>query len=598
MGYEIIDAPQDLEHLVLYEIATKSFNAPGGPETGTFASVEQKLPYLKELGINGIWLIGHQLCQNSHFYNIWTEYACIRPDRLDPSLGTEDEFKHMVASAHAYGIKVFLDVITHGVMTDSDLVQEHPDWFKGGSWGMRDFDWYGGKKELDQWWVETWLWYVIEFGIDGFRLDVSHYRNDLWALIRRKAADAGKRIITIAEMGPAIKGVVDILQHGEVISHNYGLNRSSRLLYDVAGCCMDRQSRVGERYDVKIFYQDGTVQDSKENTWYQNDKVPEVIWEGAEIRHVECEEYQSAYQMQLGRLRVENIFGEKEIRNIQIFDKQGQEWNSDISEALEVDYTIEFFKKQNGLVLVFPLRIQEGQFLSIQLSCHDNGWEDFPEGENPYGAQGSRYLAGYTTLLAPGVPVFMSGEEFNADFRPIPWLSPNLFGGGSIGTGRWLYGSWLEWEQLKIPEKAETLEDFQLMLRIWQKHSDVIKAYRMGEKTRSYGQLAFDSKEELPIPYYYKGDRKAIVVAANPYRDKDLVLRLHLEDILEEGGQWEAEVLFGPESEKGIFVAPVQELADKEWKIRRDHVRQGGILVIQFERKLEKTEACREKLLK
>lgn len=193
MGYEIIDAPEDLEHLVLYEIATKNFVALDGPETGTFASVEERIPYLQELGVNGIWLTGHQLCRNGHFYNIWTEYACIRPDRLDPSLGTEEEFRHLIDCAHAHGIKVFLDVITHGVMEDSDLVSEHPDWFKGGSWGMKDFDWYGGHTELDQWWVDTWLWYVKEFGIDGFRIDVSHYRNDLWALIRRRAADAGKK---------------------------------------------------------------------------------------------------------------------------------------------------------------------------------------------------------------------------------------------------------------------------------------------------------------------------------------------------------------------------------------------------------------------
>lgn len=87
--------------------------------------------------------------------------------------------KHLVGCAHAHGMKVFLDVITHGVMKDSPLVEEHPDWFLGGYWGMADYDWYGGHAELDEWWVNTWLWYVTEIGVDGFRLDVSHYRNDL-----------------------------------------------------------------------------------------------------------------------------------------------------------------------------------------------------------------------------------------------------------------------------------------------------------------------------------------------------------------------------------------------------------------------------------
>lgn len=356
--------------------------------------------------------------------------------------------KHLVGCAHAHGMKVFLDVITHGVMKDSPLVEEHPDWFLGGSWGMADYDWYGGHAELDEWWVNTWLWYVTEIGVDGFRLDVSHYRNDLWADIRKKAADAGKKIIIIAEMGPAIKGVTDILQYGEIVSHNYGLNRSSRMLYDAAGCCIDRQNRTGERYDVKIYYTDGTTQDSRGITWHQKEKVPEIFWEGIDTER-----------------------------------REG---------VLEVDYTIDIQRKRNGLYLRFPLRIQDGQFLSVQLSCHDGGWVDFPADQNPYAAQGSRYIAGYTSFLAPAVPVFMAGEEFNADYRPLPGLSPNLFGGEPFGKGRWLYGS----------------------------------------------------PSELPVPYYYQNEKNVIIVAANPQTDADTVIRFDLNEILGEK-TWSAEILFG-----------------------------------------------------
>lgn len=81
MDYEIIDAPEYLERLIIYEIATKSFTSPNGPESGTFASMEEKLPYLEELGINAVWLTGHQLCDKSHFYNIWT-IICVYPSGL------------------------------------------------------------------------------------------------------------------------------------------------------------------------------------------------------------------------------------------------------------------------------------------------------------------------------------------------------------------------------------------------------------------------------------------------------------------------------------------------------------------------------------
>lgn len=582
MDYEIIDAPSALENAIIYEVATKNFTSPKGAETGTFSSLKEKIPYIADLGINVIWLTGHQLCREKHFYNIWTEYACIRPDELDPGLGTEEEFKDMVACAHKYGIKVILDVITHGVMKDSPLVEEHPEWFKGESWGMMDYDWYGGHRDLDEWWVDTWLWYIREFGIDGYRLDVAHYRSDLWALIRRKAAQAGKRIMIVAESGPAIRGVTDILQHGEVISHNYGLNRSSRILSDAAGYIKDRQVRAGERYDVKIIYEDGTVQDSGMPIWYQESEVPEAIYEGELTQLIECEAG-SAYQIQMGILRVENICEDKEIHNIQVRDKQGQIWNSRREDALEVDYKVDYQKKQNGLLLKFPLRIQDGQFLSVQLSCHDNGWDGFPLEENPYGAKGSRYLAGYTVLLAPAVPVFMSGEEFHADYRPLPGLSPKLFGGEMFGKGRWLYGSWLDWEQLKKPENADMLEDVKQIIRIRKTYSNLIYARKMGEQNRNFGSVEYESTEKLPIPYFYRGEDRVIVVCANPNTDKEVSVRLKLQEILSGAAQWRAAALFGelPEVRREVS-GTAKEMGEVCWRIKQDKNRQGGLLVVEF----------------
>lgn len=588
MNYKMIDAPAALENSIIYEIATKGFTSPEGAETGNFSSLKEKIPYLAELGINVIWLTGHQLCQDKHFYNIWTEYACIRPDRLDPSLGTEEEFKYMIACAHKHGMKVILDVITHGVMKDSPLVLEHPEWFKGESWGMKDYDWYGGHKDLDEWWVDTWLWYIREFGIDGYRLDVAHYRSDLWAVIRRKAEQAGKEIMIVAESGPAIRGVTDILQHGEVISHNYGLNCSSRILSDTAGYLKDRQVRAGERYDVKIFYEDGTVQDSGQQTWYQELKVPEAIYEGDITREIECG-VDSAYQIQLGILRVENIYEEKSIHNIQVRDKQGQLWNSRREDALEVDYKVEYQKKQNGLLIEFPLRIQDGQFLSIQLSCHDNGWDGFPLEENPYGAKGSRYLAGYTALLAPGIPVLMSGEEFHADYRPLPGLSPKLFGGEMFGKGRWLYGNWLEWEQLKKPQNADMLEDIKQIIRIRKTYSSLIHAHRMGERNQDFGPLEYESDAVLPIPYFYRGDGKVIAVCANSNTEKEVSVCLKLEEILSDGTDWQATILFGECSKAcGQISGTAKEISEVRWCIKRDEKRQGGLLVLEFKNSVER----------
>src|SRR5688572_10033387 len=52
-------APEWMKDLVIYEIATKAFTSPNGPGSGTFSSLKERLPYLQDLGITGIWLTGH-----------------------------------------------------------------------------------------------------------------------------------------------------------------------------------------------------------------------------------------------------------------------------------------------------------------------------------------------------------------------------------------------------------------------------------------------------------------------------------------------------------------------------------------------------------
>ena len=46
-------------------------------------------------------------CTQVHFYGIWTVYGTVRPDQLDPVLGTEAEFQTLVDTAHSYGIKAY-----------------------------------------------------------------------------------------------------------------------------------------------------------------------------------------------------------------------------------------------------------------------------------------------------------------------------------------------------------------------------------------------------------------------------------------------------------------------------------------------------------
>jgi len=194
-------APDWAKHLVIYELNPRGFTSPNGvgdgSGSGTFASLEEKLPYLRDLGVNGIWLAGHHEA-TKHFYGVWSVYAVRRPDRIDPVLGTEEDFRRLIDVARQHGIRIFLDVIAHGVLHDSPLVSEHPEWFTGSSWEMADYDYQS--PAFRQWWVELWTRYAIDFGVDGFRIDVVMGDVELWDEIVASCRAKGKEIVVFPEI--------------------------------------------------------------------------------------------------------------------------------------------------------------------------------------------------------------------------------------------------------------------------------------------------------------------------------------------------------------------------------------------------------------
>lgn len=186
--------------LVIYELNPRAFTSPDGvgdgSGSGTFRSLRERLPYLCDLGINGIWMAGHHVA-TSHFYGIWSVYAALDPATIDPHLGTPDELTAMVRQAHDLGIRIFLDVIAHGVLHEAPLVAEHPDWFAMSSWGMADYDYTN--PEFRAWWVDLWVDHATRYEIDGFRVDVSMVDITIWDEIVSRLAERGKQVVVFAE---------------------------------------------------------------------------------------------------------------------------------------------------------------------------------------------------------------------------------------------------------------------------------------------------------------------------------------------------------------------------------------------------------------
>lgn len=72
---------------------------------GDLAGITQKLPYLHELGFNGLYLTPIFKADTAHKYDT-IDYMTI-----DPTFGLHEDFKELVSSAHELGIKVMLDAV-------------------------------------------------------------------------------------------------------------------------------------------------------------------------------------------------------------------------------------------------------------------------------------------------------------------------------------------------------------------------------------------------------------------------------------------------------------------------------------------------------
>ena len=162
---------------------------------GDLAGIREKLPYLRELGVETLYLCPIFEASSNHHYNTG-DYR-----RIDPMLGTEEDFRALCAEAHALGIRVILDGVFNHNGKDSryfnadgryDTVgaaqsQDSPyyPWFHFHPWPT-DYDAWWGVKTLpavneqrpayrqfifkgEDSVVRHWL----RCGADGWRLDVA-----------------------------------------------------------------------------------------------------------------------------------------------------------------------------------------------------------------------------------------------------------------------------------------------------------------------------------------------------------------------------------------------------------------------------------------
>lgn len=109
---------------------------------GNLKGIIEKLDYLKELGINGIYLTPICMAESNHKYDT-SDY-----ETIDSSFGNEWDMKQLVEEAHARGIRVMMDgVFNHSganFLPWLDVVKKGPesryfDWFMVNEWPIGDW---------------------------------------------------------------------------------------------------------------------------------------------------------------------------------------------------------------------------------------------------------------------------------------------------------------------------------------------------------------------------------------------------------------------------------------------------------------------------
>lgn len=197
--------PDWSKNATIYQINTRQFT-----EEGTFRAAETQLPRLKDLGIDILWLMPiHEIGRRHRKGTLGSPYAVKDYYSVNPKLGTLADFKHFVATAHGLGQHVILDWVANHTAWDSNLVEEHPEWYrrnwKGEFCPTPWWDWDDiieldfDQPALREYMTDAMCYWVRETKIDGYRCDVAGFvPTDFWNTAR-KALDAIKPVFLLAE---------------------------------------------------------------------------------------------------------------------------------------------------------------------------------------------------------------------------------------------------------------------------------------------------------------------------------------------------------------------------------------------------------------
>lgn len=201
---KMMSSESNLSNLVLYEVYVRNH----GPN-GTFSDVIRDLGRIASLGVDFIWLMPiHPIGNKNKKGTLGCPYAIKDYQKINPEYGTLNDFKKLLEEAHHRGLRVMIDVVYNHTSHDSNLVNEHPEYFHQDENGKPIttvpawsdvIDLKHPNPPLQDYLIDT-LCYWVGLGVDGFRCDVaSIIPLSFWLEARKHVNRINPEVVWLAE---------------------------------------------------------------------------------------------------------------------------------------------------------------------------------------------------------------------------------------------------------------------------------------------------------------------------------------------------------------------------------------------------------------
>ena len=156
---------------VIYQLDLYNFTAQG-----TLAAAQARLDYLKDLGIDIIWLMPiHPRGINGRIGSLGSPYAPRDYHAVNSDFGTMDDLRAFVNAAHQRGMQVWLDWVANHTAKDNVWITQHREYYNT---TLTSPNGYGDVYQLDYSkeatqaaMIEAMEYWIDQADIDGFRCD-------------------------------------------------------------------------------------------------------------------------------------------------------------------------------------------------------------------------------------------------------------------------------------------------------------------------------------------------------------------------------------------------------------------------------------------